>query len=142
MINLTSLFPTTKTASQATAPTGAAPRTGGNPVQDAIREVSEGAMKLASANGTNAPIADVEKVAQEVAARDHERGLKEAQEYGRGICDGFMAQLALYEKVAQETEKAATDAYTSTATAVEGQIHKLASAHYVTGYETAKALVS
>lgn len=152
-MNLHGIFsqPTAKTAAATgspTAPPAQTPRAPGgkNAVQEAVKAASEEARtKVASQTGPT-PAEDLEKIAAQVAERDRQGTLKEAHDYGRAICDGFMSQLAVYEKIAaeqsRETDKTASAAYDATAERVEQQIHKVASAHYVGGYEIAKALVA
>jgi len=146
-MNLQGIFTTPKTAAEAGAPTAPPPKAPSrSAVQDAVQAAAtEARAKTASLSGPS-PMADVEKLAAEVAQRDHQGTLKEAHAYGAAICDGFMAQLALYEKVAAEqvavTNKEAAQAYDATAERVETQIHKVASAHYLGGYEMAQALLT
>lgn len=108
-----------KTASAGTqAPNG--PRAAGQPtsktasaVEEAIAAVSRPAPKTASEvtpAGSAAPVFD--KLAAELAAQDQEGSLKMAQLYGAAMADGFMSQLGMYEKVAenlaQQTAKTAS----------------------------------
>lgn len=148
-MNLHGIFTSqsTKTAAEAGAPTAPSPRPAArSAVQEAVQAVSaEARTKIAAQSGPT-PMGEVEKIAAEVAARDHQQTIKEAHAYGAAICDGFMAQLSAYEKVAAEqvaeTRKEAEQVYDQTAAQIEARIHKVASEHYLGGYEMAKALLA
>lgn len=151
-MTLTELFEnpmSQKTASQA-APAAAAP-SGKTAVAQAIEEAMEAAQaqsqqaKVASQQPT--PGSDLEKLARDVSNKNRENLIKEASDIGRAIADGFMAQVAVYEKVAAqmqpseptETEKRA--AYDEAAQRLTEEIHAIGADHYLGGYKIASALV-
>jgi hypothetical protein len=95
----------TRSAAQPTSKTASA-------VEEAIAAVGRPTTKTASTAspaGSAAPVFD--KLAAELAAQDQEGSIKMAQLYGAAMADGFMAQIGMYEKVAesmvQQTAKTA-----------------------------------
>ena len=148
-MDLKSLFaqPSLKTAAATTSPTAPSRTpTASNAVQEAVRAASEEARVKIAAQAGPSPVEDLEKIAQQVSERDRQGTLKEAHAYGRAICDGFMAQLAVYEKVAaeqvMETMQAADAAAAAEIERVEGLVEKVATNHYLAGVEIAQALLS
>jgi hypothetical protein len=91
-----------KTASTQAQPSGAKPSTkAASAVADAVAAVTQTkTASAASPAGAAAPIFD--KLASDLAAQDQEGSLKMANLYGAAIADGFMAQLGMYEKVAEK----------------------------------------
>lgn len=88
-------------------------------VEEAIAAVGRPTPKTAGAAspaGSAAPVFD--KLAAELAAQDQEGSIKTAQLYGAAMADGFMAQLGMYEKVAENL--AQQNAKTASANVAEG----------------------
>jgi hypothetical protein len=148
-MNLNDLFkaPTQKLAAAAPTPP-TAPTTGTSPLSNAINAATAAAESEKVASQTAAPIADLEKAARAVSDRNRADLIKEAHDIGRAIADGFMAQVAVYEKVASQmgpsepsdAEKQA--AYEEASARFTQQIHTLGAEHYVGGYQMAQALLS
>lgn len=100
---------TIKTAS-ATTPAAAPPKTPtaaptsktAGAVAEAVAAVSKTTEKTASAAGQ--PLAAIEKLAGELAEQDHNASLKQASLIGAAMADGFVSQLSMYEKVAEEMQ--------------------------------------
>jgi len=141
-----------KVASDATPPTAraAAPSTS-QAVQAAVNEVLTPTTKVASAGLP--PAATLTKLAGEVAGLEKQARVQEGNLIGRAICDGFMSQLAVYEKVAAEQAQAQPQPFGSPTLAEKqaaeaawqaeydqtvGQIQKLAAEHYAYGHELAR----
>lgn len=85
------------------------------------------------------PVADLMKVAAEVAAADEDANVKLAQRMGAAFVDGQVERMRQYEKAAEELEATDTEkkahfeaGYNET---VE-LIHKTAAAHFVIGHDT------
>ena len=100
------IAPLDKTA-QAQTTAAAAPAS--DRVRAALDNVFANREKNASAQGQSAPAAqgatpasELEKIAAQAAQAAHRGHLKESSDLGKAMCDGFMSQLALYEKVAAE----------------------------------------
>ena len=137
----------TKVASEPSAPRAPAPATS-SAVQAAVAEALAPAQtKVASEVPT--PASALTKLASEVNSLEKQARIQEAGLIGRAICDGFMSQLAVYEKVAAQSEgtalqeKQAYEAeYARGYAETEAQIQKLASEHYLHGYELARAALS
>lgn len=144
----------TKVASEA-APTpsarAAAPSTT-QAVQAAVHEALTPTAKVASEGLP--PAATLTKLAGDVAGLEKQARVQEANLIGRAICDGFMSQLAVYEKVAAVQEapapggptlaekQAAEAAWQSEYNETVGQIQKLAAEHYAYGHELAREALS
>lgn len=155
MFDLHQIFATTPSPSEKTAgeaaPAPAAARAPGPTASSAVaaavtEALSAGATKVASEAG--APAATLTKLAGEVAALEKQARVQEGNLIGRAICDGFMAQLGVYEKVAAEMQGAGADAARAEAEKqaawnrefadTEAQIEKTAAQHYLLGLELAR----
>lgn len=157
MFDLHQIFATTQTPSEKTAseaqpaPAPAAARTPGPTASAAVaaavsEALAHGTTKVASEAG--APAATLTKLAGEVAALEKQARIQEGNLIGRAICDGFMAQLGVYEKVAAEMQGAGADAARAEAekqaawnrefAETEATIEKTAAQHYLLGLEMAR----
>jgi len=107
-MNLEALMPkNTKTASEQPV-SGSAPS---SKVAAAIEEASSAVTRTRTKVASEGPIAAIEKLAEDLSAQDREQSLKTAHLIGATMADGFMAQMAVYEKVAaQQAEKVASAA--------------------------------
>lgn len=78
-------------------------------VADAVAAVSQSTEKVANAGSVSEAF---DKLAADLAEQDQNASVKHAHLYGAAIADGFMAQLGMYEKVAEKlaanSEKVAT----------------------------------
>lgn len=135
--------PNTKLASAAPTPPRPQAPSGTSKVASAIDAalLEADRQKTASAQ-PRTPTQDLEKLAAQAAQSSREATIKEAQDYGRAICDGFMAQLSVYEKVASEQSQASAAnaaqeqaAYENTYNQTVQAIHKTAAQHYLLGLE-------
>jgi len=158
-MNLSNLFANNETSTKIASVAPSAPASGNaaatarNAVDAALQAatVKTAGVAQPTAAPAGSPTGDLDKVAAEIIEQNHQRRLKHAFEEGRAHCDGFMSQLAVYEKVAAdkaaagptEAEKVAADkAAQATEERVINQIHKVASDHYLGGYEAARAVLS
>lgn len=155
-MNLSNLFANNETSTKIASVAPSAPA-GGNAAATA-RNAVDAALQAATVKTAGAappaaapagtPTGDLDKVAAEIIEQNHQRRLKHAFEEGRAHCDGFMSQLAVYEKVAADkagaapTEAEKVAAAQATEERVINQIHKVASDHYLGGYEAARAVLS
>lgn len=170
MFNLNHLFshasPVTSTGATPTAPLGKT-ASDGQPAQQpaaqdrvraaldgvlANREKNASAQPPAQAQGQT-PAADLEKVAAAAAERSRQSHIKEAHDMGRAMADGFMSQVAVYEKVAAEhaaaqgsgdgaTEAERQAAYTKTAAEMEELVQTTGANHWLYGQAAVEALAS
>lgn len=158
-MNLSNLFANNETSTKIASVAPSAPASGNaaatarNAVDAALQAATVKTAGVAQppAAPAGSPTGDLDKVAAEIIEQNHQRRLKHAFEEGRAHCDGFMSQLAVYEKVAAdkagaaptEAEKIAADkAAQATEERVINQVHKVASDHYLGGYEAARAVLS
>lgn len=92
----------------------------------ALKEATavEPAAKTASASS---PVADITKLAADIASSEHEALVKEAQLYGASVCDGFMVRLAQYNDAAVKLAPQASGTKIASASANEiGDFEKFA----------------
>jgi hypothetical protein len=123
-------------------------------LKQALKEATAPAAPAEKTASAQSPVADLAKLAADVAGAEHEAATKEAQLYGAAVADGFMARLAQYEAASTKVAAAAPAAptgdsfekfaaenpdivkeahdlgYASTMT----DLHKLAEAAYTKGY--------
>ena len=135
-----------KTASVVSTPTAStgekAASITGERLKAALHEATSKQTTLAEKKASNAPIADLTKLANETATLEHAALVKEAQVYGAAVCDGFMARLAAYNDAAEKVaaQQVAVPAHLEKQAASLGfsttmnQIEKLAEAAYAQGY--------
>lgn len=166
MFNLQHLFshaaPATSTGATPIAPldkTASAQPASQAPGQDRVRAALDGVLANREKNASAAPpapertpAADLEKVAAAVAERSRQGHLKEASDMGRAMADGFMSQIAVYEKVAAEhanaqggdgaTEAERQAAYTKTAAEMEELVQTTGANHWLYGQAAVEALAS
>lgn len=171
MFNLNHLFshasPVTSTGATPIAPFGKTASDGQPaqqqpPAQDRVRAALDGVLANREKNASaqppaqpqgQTPAADLEKVAAAAAERSRQGHLKEAHDMGRAMADGFMSQVAVYEKVAAEhaaaqgggdgaTEAERQAAYTKTAAEMEELVQITGANHWLYGQAAVEALAS
>lgn len=156
-MNLSNLFANTETQTKIASMAPSAPASGASAasaraaVDAALQSTTMKTAGVTQTAPSGSPTADLDKVAAEIVEQNHQRRMKQAFDEGRAHCDGFMSQLAVYEKVAaerapqnefagySEAEKVAAEQ--AQEERVVQQIHKVASDHYLGGYEAARAVV-
>lgn len=144
-MDLKSIFATNaapKTASE--APANQRPATSAaSAVNSAIQDALNTQTKVASEQGPTASA--LRDMAGQVSAFEKQARVQEAHLTGRAMCDGFMAQLGVYEKVAGEMAPSHTQyqvnyeaekraAWEQEYAETVGQIEKSAAEHYLAGY--------
>lgn len=97
-MNLESLVPSLNTK-QASAKGDLAPKAQGT--SKVASAVAEAAQAVGNKEKVASVLPQIEKLANEVAAQDNEQAVKVAHTVGAAMADGFMSQIAMYEKIAE-----------------------------------------
>lgn len=108
-----------------------------NELLDALKraETEIATQKTASVKPEGSPVADLTKLATELAQADYEALAKEAEFYGAAIADGFMSRIGQYENATQGMPKVASVGGNSN---VAFDVQKIAE-QAVNGYVEARA---
>src|SRR5450631_3268985 len=99
-----STYSSEKTASAAASPTPTAKTASDTTdrLKLALKEASAPLLFEKIAAVQVSPVADLVKIASDVAGAEHEALVKEAQLYGASVCDGFMARMSQYNEAAEK----------------------------------------
>lgn len=71
-------------------------------VANAVAEAASAAARSHTKVASSTPVEAIEKLARDMAAQDQDTSIKTAHLVGAAMADGFMSQLSVYEKVAEQ----------------------------------------